>query len=363
MSQTHTDLAPASDGADLNALSSTACPDCGHTTITGALCADPWHAAYEATLTANRLPSFYGESGPTPAEHAAVTTPLGRPPAFESPSGGASHAEAPASLSGPENGADGAPSPTTKVKVAIVGFTSSRAEAWPLLDDPEWDVWGMNNLHAQPEVPPAARFDRWWDLHPADDIMKDAQHAAWLASGADGVPVQVWQARPEWPTSLTFNKAEVVERFGRYFTNSVSWMLSAALLQIMSQSPDGIVPPEGAAIAVFGIDMAQGGEYSAQRPSCEYHLGIAVGRGIEVILPPTSDLLQCAEMYGEASGAFRLKMEQRLSELLAQQAAHEAEAQKHRDAALQLNGAVDDTRYYLNVWTQPNARRTEPETP
>ena len=46
---------------------------------------------------------------------------------------------------------------------------------------------------------------------------------------------------------------------------------------------------------MYGVDMAQdtllAAEYSEQRPSCEYFIGLAEGAGIRVDIPGGSDLL------------------------------------------------------------------------
>jgi hypothetical protein len=277
--------------------------------------------------------------------------------AFDGPPAPYTPADPGPSLSGPPAAAERPP----RRKVAIVGFTPTREEAWPLLDDPEWDVWGMNNLHLQPGVPPASKFDLWWDLHPVDMIAADTPHAAWLAAGADGVPVLVWNARPEWPTAQTFHREVITDRFGRYFTNSVSWMVAAALLQIMSQSPDGVRAPEGATIAVYGVDMATTTEYAAQRPSCEYHLGIAAGAGVQIILPGTSDLLKAAALYGEEDTAFRRKLDQRAAELEAQLNHHQQQVDQHVAAVHQCRGALDTLNYIRGVWVQPVIDRNAPQ--
>jgi hypothetical protein len=53
-------------------------------------------------------------------------------------------------------------------------------------------------------------------------------------------------------------------------------------------------------------------EYGTQRPSCEYYVGIAVGMGIKVYIPPEADLLKAEFMYGfegEKKLSFISKME------------------------------------------------------
>ena len=242
-------------------------------------------------------------------------------------------------------------------KVAVVGFTPTRSQA--PYDDPEWAVWGMNDLHAQPGVA-ASKFDAWFDLHDERTILSNAEHVRWLESGADGLPVLMWHPRPEWPTSCAFPREAIVSRYGRYFTNSVSWMLALAVDQVMAHAtPEGDTVPEGAALGVFGVDMAQGTEYAAQRPSCEFFLGLASGLGFSITIPDTSDLLKAAGLYGydEGAAALRARLEERNAHLRQALAEHEAQERAHHDAACQVRGAIENNDYVLAVWTQPAAKR------
>lgn len=227
-------------------------------------------------------------------------------------------------------------------KIAIVGFTNSR-KLTPF-DDPSWEVWGLNNLHKYPDL---GTFHRWFDLHPVADIRRDEAHAAWLKSTP--LPVYVWEPQEDWPTSLAFPKQEVLSRAGRrYFTNSISWMIGLALLEGATE------------IGLYGIDMAQTGEYSAQRPSCEWIIGLAEGLGVKVTIPDTSDLLKSSVLYGaEDDSALRLKLEDRMREL--QQRLAETEQQRDQAAAMtyHIQGAIEDLNYVLGVWTQPHVKRDD----
>jgi hypothetical protein len=50
-------------------------------------------------------------------------------------------------------------------------------------------------------------------------------------------------------------------------------------------------------IELYGVELAQQIEYIMQRPSTEFWLGIAVGKGVEVYLPAMTRVLQ-GPMYG-----------------------------------------------------------------
>lgn len=226
-------------------------------------------------------------------------------------------------------------------KVALIGYTDSRFEA--PYGEPGWEMWGLNNLHLQVAPEHMASFTRWYDLHDRATINADDAHVSWLKQ--TDLPVLMWQANPDWPTSQPFPREELLEEFGRYFTNSISWMLAHAIL-------------EGATtIGVWGVDMAQSSEYAAQRPSCEYFLGVAAGLGIELIIAETSDLLKAAVLYGDSDGGLRAKLEHRSKELGQRLSEVRGEIERLNAAHYQLLGAKESNDYILGVWTQPAARR------
>lgn len=223
-------------------------------------------------------------------------------------------------------------------KVAIVGFTGSRELApW---DDPTFEIWICNNLHKF--VPD--KWHRLYDLHDLATIREDKEHEAFLR--ATKKPVVVWQPQEGWGSAVPFPKDEIVGAFGRYFSNSISWMIAHAIYEGATE------------IHVYGVDMAQGTEYSAQRPSCEYFLGYAAGRGIKIHVPAQSDLLKVSAMYGaEDDSALRIKLDERTKELEQRMNAlqqQQAQIQAHLN---QCAGALENTRYFRSVWVNAAANR------
>lgn len=245
-------------------------------------------------------------------------------------------------------------SPVAKPAINIVGFAQSWVQApW---HDLSQEIWGMNALHkladARPDLNP--RFNRWYQLHDIDSHHRADrdEHVAWLRNS--GLPVIMWPEHvekygSEIPNAFPYPKLAVTEMFGRYFTNTVSWMIAHAIFE---QRPH---------IGVFGIDMAQDSEYAHQRPSCEFFLGWAVGAGISLHIPDTSDLLKAPFMYGAEDGnPMRIKMESRLEELTGRKNEVQnqinqltGQLQQATTVLHQILGAEEDTRYYLRAWTMP----------
>jgi hypothetical protein len=198
--------------------------------------------------------------------------------------------------------------PGKRTKVAIVGFAPSWKQApW---DDLTYEIWTLNEAYKLANEVPRFRADRWFELHSRASASKaTAEHQAFLRQCP--VPVYMWSRYPDIPNSVRFPKDEIVEWLRRkghkgaaYFTNSISWMVALALYEGFKT------------IALYGVDLANDSEYSFQRPSCEYFIGIAEGAGVEVIVPPASDLLKCTQLYGfESDNRNRVWIKTQMGEL------------------------------------------------
>lgn len=228
--------------------------------------------------------------------------------------------------------------------VHIVGFAPSWVETpW----DSGADLWGMNALHKVASDKP---WTAWFQLHDIDKHHPQdrEEHVAWLRES--NLPIYMWpqhveKYRHEVPNAIPYPQEQVLAHFGNYFTNTVSWMIALAILGRYQS------------IGVYGIDMAQDSEYGAQRPSCEFFLGWAVGAGINLYIPQTSDLLKTSHLYGlqeEAADALRTKYATRLKELQERKGQMEREYNQMQAALNQMAGAIENTQYFLRAWSQPS---------
>ncbi len=249
---------------------------------------------------------------------------------------------------------------TGKRNICIVGYTASRVHVndLPREGDGAYEVWGMNNLHL---YMPDMAADVWFDCHHdsiifeknPDGTYKDPHHLEWMAGGG-AMPVFVMEPRPEWPGSVRFPADELLARpeLSGYFTNTVSWQMGLAISQLVGV-PD-------AKIAVVGVDMATGTEYAAQRPSCEFYIGLAEALGIDIVIPGTSDLLKCASPYGLPPSPMAAKMRSQLEHLIMQRGEAQSQVnqaqQKAAEAQMRLHqtvGGIAQLEYFVNVWMQP----------
>lgn len=280
-----------------------------------------------------------------------------------------------------------------KRKIAIVGWAGTSRDLAPWTDD-SWEKWVLNTMAQRESY--AANCSRVFQLHSKADIQRDQtdepDHWKFLTENTT-IPVYMHEHIAEsWIADgmgnvVAFPTRALLDKFPNYFTNTVSWMIALAI-------------HEGAdVIGLWGVDMAHAiSEYGEQRPSCEYYLGLAQGRGIEVFIAPESDLLKTPGQYGltedtpmyTALRARQAEMTTRLNEANAAQQtnvvaisqlqgrAAEAAALGNEERAGALNaecqaamttqnncamtianlqGGLEIVRYMLNTWALPQPRQ------
>ena len=213
-----------------------------------------------------------------------------------------------------------------KKKVAIIG-TADTARLAPY-DDPDFELWGVNNGYMVMQ-----RYTRMFEIH---NIVKLHNGTFMRRAGKDfrgqkvndyikalaglNCPIYMQQHWDEIPQSVAYPLNDVALTFGSklgwfntpfpegmvnhavdaYFTNSISYMMALAILEGYEE------------MHVYGVDMAVDTEYNFQRPSCEFFLGWAVGRGMKVYIPPQADLLKTRFLYGfgeQAQDQFKMKLQ------------------------------------------------------
>lgn len=226
-------------------------------------------------------------------------------------------------------------------KVAIVGFAES-SRAFAPFDEESVEIWGMNALYRPGFL---RRATRWFEIHNRalieTELMsrRPSGYLDWL--GAFPGPVYMQQAWPDLSSSVRYPLEEVIRLVGPYLTSTVSMMVGLAILEGFGE------------IQLFGVDMAVE-DYANQRAGCEYLLGFARARGVTVMIPEQSPLLN-APIYGygnlnpegehitDAQYAARLDKLQTLRDTMA------------KDLAL-LDGRLQETRYWIDA-TPEGARR------
>lgn len=233
-----------------------------------------------------------------------------------------------------------------KKKVAIVGYSPTRANA--PYNDTEWEIWGINDLWKFNDVP---RYDRWFDLHTFDTAKEpDKIKGIREAFSVGNTPIYLQEVDPDLPNSRRYPIEAIRKEFGSYFTNTISFMIALAIYEGYEE------------IGVYGVDMSTYGEYSHQRASCEYFLGIAVGKGIKVTVPDGADLLKSRFIYGyetEKDRAWKAKISGLKKHSMVERNKADAQIEQLKEVRWQYNGAVEAYKHIDNLW---DTEGSEPES-
>lgn len=233
-------------------------------------------------------------------------------------------------------------------KLAIVGTAPSSVNLAPY-NNPDYEIWGLNGVYSMVDYANINNFTRWFETHLMKDIKalsNDTKYTygmdymAWLQNSA--IPVYMVDKFKEIPMSVKYPLDEILEMFPeRYFNNTVSYMLALAIYEGYED------------INIYGVDMATSGEYGSQRPSCEFFIGYAKGRGIKVYIPDESDLLKTPYLYGfedEKRDAMRVKLLARKREMEQKKAEFTRQAEIANASIHTYNGVIQDVDYLLGAW-------------
>lgn len=221
-----------------------------------------------------------------------------------------------------------------KRKIAVLGSAVSSVSLAPF-NEPEWEIWGCS-----PANKGLPRVDVWFELH--NPTLKIAEGLSeWLDWLKQQPIVYMQKAYPGYKGAREYPLQPIVERWGPFWwTSQLAFMLALAI----EQKP--------ATIGIYGVDMAANSEYNQQRLGCQYFIQHIVREsGIELIVPPESDILEPAPLYGycESSRMWRkhnarvLELKGRIGQL------EQLLAQKGGEKA-HLMGALDDMEYQMAHW-------------
>lgn len=171
-------------------------------------------------------------------------------------------------------------------KIALIGTAGTvRYAPW---HDPSWEIWA----HAS-AMPLCERADRFFDLHPKHIwTQKKKWHVnyqEWLRRL--NVPIYMQQHYKDVPASVRYPKEMVMAEYPwRYFTSQVAWMIALALSEGVTH------------LGFFGIHYAANTERVKQRSGCEFWMGLAAGKGVQLVIPQNCPLLKEPKwLYGYES--------------------------------------------------------------
>ena len=169
-------------------------------------------------------------------------------------------------------------------QIAIVGLSPSTHDDAPY-EDPDWEVWGLpwdNDRYPY--------FDRLFDIHPLECIREAIP--SFYPPGYEvrlkelDAPLYMQQDYHDIPNAIEYPLKAVSDLVGDYYNSSIAYMMGLAIYEGVDR------------IGLWGVDMDGPGEpghadeYRDERPNCEYLLGFAKAKGIEIYLPEKCPLLK-----------------------------------------------------------------------
>ena len=241
-------------------------------------------------------------------------------------------------------------------KIAIIGTAPGSMTLAPF-DDPSWSIWACS-----PGAFPycaSKRSDVWFEPHrwlpTAPGLPGAPGTRPWFSAdfhtflGAHKGPVFMSEVQPTIPSSVRIPFEDLIAKYGPYFwTSTIAYMIAMAIDALQDRAARG----EQVAIGLWGVDMSATEEWSYQRPGCQHFIGLAMSLGINIVLPPESDLMRPPTMYGIG------EHNPRHIALLARKV--HAEAQKaqmqHKNGIIiknmmKLDGILQEIDYTLQSWS------------
>lgn len=178
------------------------------------------------------------------------------------------------------------------------------------------DMWGVNDGHRLAYMEPRwNEITGWFQIHhrwrwtqhkevPGSERLRyGQQHYEFLTAKDLTFPIWMQRHYEDVPRSVEYPFEEVVRQttykkiwrganyLKKYFTCSFAYMMGLALSDIPG------FPGPYDRVELYGVQLAQQIEYTMQRPSTEFWLGLAIGKGVEVYVPGNSYVLS-GETYG-----------------------------------------------------------------
>lgn len=233
-------------------------------------------------------------------------------------------------------------------KIAVLGSAPSSTLLAPF-DDPSWAIWCTS-----PSVFAtcgAKRTDVWFELHRWLPTQPAKSHAPgtrpWFSPEFHQFlkeykgTVFMTEQQTDIPGCVQYPYKEIIDKYGPYHLgSSIALMLALAV----EQRPK--------AIGLFGIDMSAGEEWGYQRPSCQHWLGLAKAMGIDIVLPPESDLMRHSTIYGLGEHNQRhVKLRERMNELESNKNVLMQRIQQDTLGLQGINGALDQIKYIIELWS------------
>jgi len=219
------------------------------------------------------------------------------------------------------------------MNIALLGTAPSSMYKVPSAGP--WQVWGCSpgTMELGDEIDVFFELHRYepgqpWFSEGYCEFLKNRKKI-WVSKEVDDIP-----------NGKVIPYKKLVKKYGPYFfTSSLAWMLAMAI----EKKPEKI--------SLWGVDMGATTEYFDQKLGCQYFALVAKAQGIEIGVPPESDLFRPLPPYGLCQhnhGWQKLESRKRYF-----QQEHDRIV-KEIDTLTQskwfFTGALDDLDYNMKTW-------------
>ena len=218
--------------------------------------------------------------------------------------------------------------------LAICG-TAETLSATPW-EDKKFEIWAVAQVATYPTF---KRADLLFELHqPA--YWKNDPNIVTRLNAFDG-PTYMLDKYDEIPKCVRFPLDVILEKYRRYHTTSITYMLAWALESFKQTGKPNH-------IALFGVHMAAREEYTEQRPCCEYWLGQLEGAGVDVFMAPGGTILTSNGLYAyEGYNPAIPKLRERLNGMHAGSEQCRQELERWTHQKWKQEGAISEIEYWM----------------
>ena len=223
------------------------------------------------------------------------------------------------------------------MKIALLGTSPDSASLVPS----GWEIWACSpGTIGFGDRKKGGIIDVFFETHRFEpnkewfppaycEFLKEFKGKLWLSKEIAAIP-----------NGKQIPYKKLVKKYGPYFfTSSLAWMLAMAI----EKKPEKI--------SLWGVDMAAATEYFDQKLGCQYFALIAKDKGIEIGVPPESDLFRPLPLYGlcEHQHAW-VKHRARQIDLMRRKSEADLQISQLTQEVFFLNGALDDLDYNMKTW-------------
>lgn len=223
----------------------------------------------------------------------------------------------------------------TTDKLAILGHSPSTRDMAPY-NDPSYEIWTLNDAHGFLK---GRRVTRWFEIHTRNVYRNPDRRSPGYIELLQTFPGPVYMLDHDTtiPNCVAYPKDYIEGKYGRItdrqgalvvepmLTSGFSYMMAIALEEGFSR------------IEFYGADLMGEEEYVRQREGFAFLYGMALGKGVQMILPDACPILR-SPLYGQNAVEPTGLTEDFLSNAIAQ---HRNEQGKAAAASQYNAGAAD----------------------